>query len=90
MAIETMMLLPPRKDVCQTCGKDHQPELPHNAQSMYYQVAFQMENGRYPNWLDAMAHCSDEMKAVWTKALEERGVDVAGGAIRPGQNGGNS
>lgn len=83
MEAGTMMLLPPREGVCQECAKDHEAHLPHNAQSLYYQVAFQMEHGRSPSWLDAMAHCSDEMRALWTAALTARGVDVAGGGVNP-------
>lgn len=79
----TMTLMPPRPGVCQVCASDHEDHLPHNAQSLYYQVAFQMQNGRYPNWLDAMAHCSDEMQALWTEALTAKGVDVVGGGINP-------
>ena len=78
-----MFLLPPSAGHCQTCGSRHEPELPHNAQSLYYQTAFNMERGRAPNWLDAMAHCSADMQALWTKHLTEAGVDVAGGAINP-------
>lgn len=78
-----MFLLPPRSDLCQECGCDHEPHLPHNAQSLYYQTAFLMQHGRSPNWLDAMSHCSPEMRALWTEALTEKGVDVAGGGVSP-------
>lgn len=74
----TMMLLPPRKDVCQECARAHAPELPHDKQSLYYQMKFQMKHGRGATWLDAMAHCSDEMKAVWTEELQKLGVEVDG------------
>lgn len=78
-----MILLPPAPHKCQTCGVEHEPEIPHNAQSLYYQTKFQMEHGRAPDWRDAMAHCTDEMKALWTQHLTEAGVDVEGGAINP-------
>lgn len=80
---EGMFLLPPAADKCQVCATDHEPHLPHNAQSLYYQVAFNMQNGRAPNWIDAMAHCSEEMRKVWTDALTDKGVDVAGGKVNP-------
>lgn len=83
MSGEGMWLLPPAKDRCQTCGTKHEPHLPHNAQSLYYQTAFNMEHGRAPNWLDAMAHCDEAMRALWTNALIEKGVDVAGGKVSP-------
>lgn len=79
----SMTLLPPRADRCQTCAGKHKAAAPHNAQSLYYQVAFEMEHGRAPTWGDAMAHCSDECRAVWTAELVRLGVDVAGGRINP-------
>lgn len=79
----TMSLLPPTPDRCQTCGSKHEEHEPHNAQSLYYQVAFQMENGRPATWLDAMAHCSEPMRDAWRRALINRGVDVDGGEINP-------
>jgi len=87
MADGTMMLLPPRADLCQICGSDHDPAMPHNAQSMYYQVAFQMQHGRGPTWVDAMEHCTEAMRAAWTKALTDRGVDVAAGQVNPPKKG---
>lgn len=76
MPVNKMMLLPPRPDCCQTCAVAHHPSHPHNPQSLYYQMAFQMENGRAPTWQDAMAHCSPEMKTLWINALAENGVKV--------------
>ncbi len=73
-----MFLLPPRSDLCQECATKHEPEMPHNQQSLYYQMAFKIKHGRSPTWADAMAHCSDEMKAVWTEELRKLGVEVAG------------
>lgn len=79
----TMTLLPPAPHLCQTCATKHEPEMPHNAQSLYYQTAFNMEHGRTPDWRDAMAHCSEEMRAAWTKGLSDAGIDVEGGQISP-------
>lgn len=76
--LSAMMLLPPPSDVCQECARDHDLELPHDAQSLYYQTKFQMEHGRGATWVDAMAHCSDEIKAIWTEELKKIGVEVAG------------
>lgn len=69
-------LLPPAKDVCQECATKHEPHEPHNAESLYYQCVFYAEHGRYPVWKDAIAHCSEELKAAWMKELKERGVWV--------------
>lgn len=71
-----MILLPPRPDVCQECATQHDPSLPHNAQSLYYQTKFHMQNGRAATWADAMAHCTNDVKERWTKALLEHGVEV--------------
>ena len=62
---DTMTLLPPPADNCQECAEEHEPEIPHNCQSLYYQMKFKAEHGRYPTWNDAMAHCTKEMKADW-------------------------
>ena len=83
----TMMLLPPRADLCQICASKHEPIEPHNAQSLYYQTAFHMQHGRPANWLDAMEHCTEGMRKLWTDALVNAGVDVAGGKVNPEKQG---
>ncbi len=75
----SMALLPPASHLCQVCAIDHDPEQPHNAQSLYYQTKFNMEHGRAATWQDAMEHCSDEVKAAWNERLDElesKGVEV--------------
>lgn len=78
MKIETgkMTLLPPAKNVCQECATDHPPGLPHNNQSLYYQMKFHMEHGRFPSWDDAMAHCESQVKAIWIEELKKLGQEV--------------
>lgn len=71
-----MMLMPPPPDKCQQCATDHDPEMPHNQQSLYWQYWFYGKHGCWPTWSDAMAHCSNEMKAAWTKELKKHGVEV--------------
>ncbi len=71
-----MILLPPEKDKCQVCACAHDPRMPHNPQSFYYQIDFSMKHGRPPTWADAMEHCTQEMKDVWVKALAKNGVTV--------------
>jgi hypothetical protein len=71
-----MHLLPPAHHLCQVCAVDHEPEQPHNQQSLYYQMAFNGAHGRYPTWHDAMEHCSAEVKNVWLDELRRRGVDI--------------
>jgi hypothetical protein len=70
----TWTMLPPPPDKCQQCAHDHEPGLPHDAHSLYYQYAFYSEHDRWPTWEDAMAHCTPEVRKVWTKALREHGV----------------
>lgn len=61
---------------CPMCGTAHAPEFPHNQQSLTYQYKFYDQNGRFPSWADAMAHCTEDIKAYWTKELKARGIDV--------------
>lgn len=69
-----MMLLPPLPGVCPICAHDHEPEDPHNAQTLYYQYRFYGIRGRWPTWADAIAHCSAELQAKWKQSLTEHGV----------------
>ena len=69
-------LLPPASHLCQECAVDHLPSQPHNPQSLFYQVKFNMQHARVPTWRDAMAHCSDDVKEKWTKGLAAHGVEV--------------
>lgn len=68
-----MMLLPAKEGTCPICATEHEPEMPHNQQSLFYQYRFYGIRGRWPTWADAVAHC-DEMKDHWETALRDRGV----------------
>lgn len=72
------MLMACASDVCQECAVKHDPEMPHNQQSLYYQYKFYAKHGRWPTWADAMAHCSEGVREYWKLALRERGIEVAG------------
>jgi hypothetical protein len=61
---------------CPECAVKHDPEMPHNQQSLAYQYKFYDKHGRWPTWADAMAHCSAETKAYWIAELKKRGVEV--------------
>lgn len=76
-------MLPAKKGTCEECATAHQPELPHNASSMFYQYKFYNEHGRWPNWEDAMAHCDEDMQKYWRKSLLTQGVDVSKGEVFP-------
>jgi len=69
-------LLPCAPDVCQECAVKHEPKLPHNQQSLYYQYKFYQEHGRWPTWADAMSHCSPEIQELWGDSLKKRGVMI--------------
>lgn len=79
-----MMLLPPHPDACQVCAVKHEPEQPHNPQSLYWQVARQMDGLPPPTWADALAHVTPELRAAWVTALAGHGVivgDTAGASV---------
>lgn len=59
---------------CEACGRKHNPREPHDRDSMIYCIHFNRKHGRNPTWHDAMAHCSDMVKELWTKQLQERGI----------------
>lgn len=70
-------LLPPAKDKCQMCAVKHEPEQAHDANSLYYKMWFKKENGRWPTWDDAIAHCSPEVKKFWAEQLKKHGIEVS-------------
>lgn len=61
---------------CPMCAVKHDPEQPHNRDSLAYQYKFYDQHGRWPTWADAMSHCPAEIKAFWREELEKRGVEV--------------
>lgn len=81
---DKMILLPPAAHLCQECAVDHLPDQPHNAQSMFYRTKFAMENNKKsPTWLDAISHCSKEVREFWMNELKAKDIDVEGGKIFP-------
>lgn len=73
-----LKLLPPKPDLCQECATKHGINEPHNKDSLYYQIHFKMKYGRFPNWEDAMAHCSENMKQLWREELTKLGKSLLG------------
>lgn len=63
-----------RDGKCPECAVKHEPDQPHNAQSLAYQYDFRARHGRWPTWADAIAHCSPEVQAAWKRALQEQGA----------------
>lgn len=70
----SMTILPAAPGTCPVCATKHDPDQPHNQQSLYYQMSFYQQCGRWPTWEDAMAHCDAETKRLWTEELTKRGV----------------
>jgi predicted glycoside hydrolase/deacetylase ChbG (UPF0249 family) len=61
---------------CPECATTHDPDQPHNQQSLTYQYKFYDQHGRWPTWADAIAHCSPEVKQLWRESLKEHGIEV--------------
>lgn len=70
-------LLPVPPGKCPTCAVAHDPALPHNAQSLFYQYRFYSQRGRWPTWKDALEHCDADMKALWEAELRKAGAWTA-------------
>lgn len=73
---EKVMILPPKPGTCPVCAVGHKANQPHNPESLYYQMKFRQQHGRFPTWADAMAHCEEHIRKMWIDALAERGVIV--------------
>jgi len=67
---------PFKEGQCHECAVVHDPDMPHNQESLFWQYHFMEKNGWWPTWTDAMAHCSPEMKKAWTEELAKHGVTV--------------
>lgn len=72
--VGAMTLLPAKEGTCPECAVAHDPKIPHNPDSLYYQMRFHGQHQRWPTWEDAMAHCSPDVKAATRKVLKERGI----------------
>ena len=70
------IIMPPPPGTCQECAAKHDPRMPHNRDSLFYQYAFYGKYGSWPTWADAMAHCPDEVKEIWIDELTKRGVGI--------------
>lgn len=69
-----MKLLPPPEGHCRICACQHEPEMPHNAGSLFYQMRFNMRYHRSATWADALAHCDEKTRLWWQAALNEKGA----------------
>jgi hypothetical protein len=72
----------PAAQGCEECGRDHEPQLPHDRESLVYQYRFRSREAqagreeRWPTWLDAMAHCTPEIRQLWAEELATYGITV--------------
>ncbi len=77
------MMLPAKAGTCEWCAVDHKPEDPHDATSLFYQYRFYNEHGRWPDWRDAMSHCTVELVKSWSSELAKLNIDINKGEVRP-------
>lgn len=75
-------ILPPHADKCQICAVEHKEREPHDATTLFYWMYMVNVVGRQPTWAEAMQHCADDIKEQWTKALNERGIDINSTNVR--------
>lgn len=66
-------LLPPPEGHCRICAIRHAPDMPHNADTVFYQMRFLLRYKRDGTWADAIAHCEPHVQAAWKNAIEDRG-----------------
>jgi len=78
-----LQLLSPAPDRCPHCAVQHPPEDPHDATSLFYGVWFKQQHGRSPTWADAIDHCDERTKALWTEGLANAGIDQKNGIQAP-------
>lgn len=55
----------PQPGACPTCARFHEPHIPHDRDSLYYQIRFEAEHGWAPTWNDAWAHCTPPMRILF-------------------------
>lgn len=72
--VEHGTLLPPPPNACQQCAREHEANLPHDQQSLYWQYWFRKQHGRWPRWPDAMRHCDEWMRNFWHQHLRKLGM----------------
>ena len=71
--IEGFQLLPAPPGTCPTCATKHEPEMPHDAQSLFYQYRFYSQRGRWPTWKDAIKHSPQEIREHFETELRSMG-----------------
>lgn len=75
-SFEDIRVNAPGPGACKICAAVHSPEQPHDRDSLYYQYRFRKRHRRFPTWDDAMAHCTDTVKAAYRVVLAKRGITI--------------
>ena len=70
----TMMLMPAAPGTCVHCATAHGEHDPHNFQSLFWGMRFQMKWGRQPTHADCVAHLPESRQAQYREALSELGI----------------
>lgn len=78
-SFEEIKIKAPRPGACKICATVHKPGQPHDRDSLYYQNWFRKRHKRFPTWADAMAHCTEDVKAEYTAILAKRGIVIEKG-----------
>lgn len=81
-------LLPPLDpNVCKSCAVEHDPAMPHSADSLHFQYWWYSRYQKWPSWADAMFHCDEEVQRVTREVLERHGIhfelDEIAGWVQP-------
>lgn len=75
--VSAWKLLPPAPGACQTCGHQHEPEQPHNPQSLYWQTKRRIAGEPAPTWAEALEHVDQAQREQWIQILKnEHGIEV--------------
>lgn len=75
--MEVIKIMPPVPGTCRECATCHEPGMPHDRDSLYYQFRFFCKHGRFPTWMDAMAHCTGTIRARAAVALAKHDIEAS-------------
>ena len=74
--IRDAVIMPPVRGSCPICACFHKKGEPHSRESLYYQMKFWQENGRFPTWNDATAHCTPKMRIAFKEEMRRHGIEI--------------
>ena len=69
-------LLDEQAGFCQICRRAHRPDYAHHRDDPEYRRWFYQQNGRWPTWNDAMAHCHPDVQSGLRMWLKRAGQDL--------------